>query len=266
MMDELKWRIFWKQLADSPVSLERKLEKCHRFTIIEFLIVISIIAILAALLLPALNQARKRGEWVTCTNNLKTIGMILNSYTTDYNDIFPTHYVSAGTTTNYWGGNSEGRWTDFYRRVVGDYSLPTWVNYVPSRLLCPAVSSFPNLYRAKVTGWAKFDGWLSLAFYGINTNRQSSAINGWKVHRFYKVFAGSSKILMVETNQPDAEENRNKGSWCIYPTLADPLRTGTRINYSHNNNANVLYFDLHVAGENSSFLQENAAAWSPYSR
>ena len=240
--------------------------KRNFFTLIELLVVIAIIAILAAMLLPALNQARDRARAITCTNNLKSIGMTLYSYSNDYDDIFPTHYASEGTTTHYWGGNSVGQWTEFYRRVTSDNSLPDWVNYVPSRLICPAVNSFSNLFQAHVDDWPKFDGWVSLAFYGINTNRQTIASNGWKVHRFLKTFSSSSKILMSETNQPDAAVGKNKGSWCIYPALADPTRTSSRINYSHNNRVNVLYFDLHVATVNSAVLQGNTAAWSPYER
>lgn len=78
------------------------MDRDYKFTLIELLIVIAIIAILASMLLPALGRARARSKEILCASNLKQTGLGIAMYSND-NDSWLVPYVTSWGAVRTWG-------------------------------------------------------------------------------------------------------------------------------------------------------------------
>jgi prepilin-type N-terminal cleavage/methylation domain-containing protein/prepilin-type processing-associated H-X9-DG protein len=128
--------------------------KRNGFTLIELLVVIAIIAILAALLFPVFAQARAKARAVTCTSNLKQIGLALAMYRQDYDE----------TNVNQWPWNGLYNWDHTFHELLNPYVKNRQVFNCPSQQGSIYVSKpdprrnleggFPMAYLMNETGWS----------------------------------------------------------------------------------------------------------------
>ncbi len=205
-------------------SFQRK----QRFTLIELLVVIAIIAILAAMLLPALNAAKKKAQDISCKNTAKSLSNGYMLYLDNFTESLPSIRLRAGSYPRY-----------FYNEIADILNSKKTGKEL---FKCPVDSKTQNDIDRRKT---------SHIDYALNTiGASNSGIRAVVLH-MYNEGALNSNNAKTEGWKRWKLKDISRPSACVVGGdagyTACTAAYGSHFGYSrHNGFANFFYMDSHV--------------------
>ena len=244
-------------------------EKKHSFTLIELLVVIAIIAILAGMLLPALNKAKNRAQATTCFGNLKGIGQAFNLYADTYAGWIPSSDPLGSGVRKFWK-NQIAPFAGFTGKTYDNdgkfnSSMNTKVNLAKGLFHCPS-----NKTKAKQNNYEN-DGKYNIYSYGMtNTQAQVSQYPEVKDRIPGKSWTnikqlrgkGASEQLLAGDIHDDGFYSSDSGTWSVSQGYMLDIWPNTKSNYfhtstRHSGGGNHIWLDGHVDFRKSAQLIGN---------
>ena len=209
------------------MNSKKNMENGRSFTLIELLVVIAIIAILASMLLPALNQAREKAKSISCLNNLKQIGQSLKMYQGDYDDFYPYAYTANGKDDYCWS------------YILYDGYLPSAGVYKCPSDLTERASGYKYEGPRSYSGITRFPSW---GYYGVFRYSNAAA----KLYKVSNAKKPSSLITNIElvSQYADIHTSNAGGTNISSGNFSSKILNIARPH--SNSSTNILMLDAHA--------------------